>query len=98
MRTRSWLFQASIQSPAKWVANASSIISPFSRIIYSEGFHLGRCPGIVKLCQLAQMEQMYDPSNEDRIGRDSGTERKYWRIMKMYSPFLSPIAVALSAR
>ena len=68
-------FPAAVRAQWGWMlASALLFFLPFFAMIVAVQVQPELAHSVFDIEQLAQMEQMYDPSNEDRIGRDSGTD------------------------
>ena len=68
-------FPAEVRAQWGWMlASGLLLFVPFFAMIIAIHFQPELAHSVFGIDELAQMEQMYDPTREDRIGRDSGTD------------------------
>ena len=68
-------FPAEVRAQRGWMlASALLLFGPMLAMIAAVLWQPEIAHSVFDIDQLAQMEQMYDPSNDDRLGRDSGTD------------------------
>jgi uncharacterized membrane protein SpoIIM required for sporulation len=68
-------FPAEVRAQWGWMlASALLFFLPLFAMIAAVLWQPELAHSVFDIDQLAQMEQMYDPSNDDRLGRDSGTD------------------------